>query len=159
MNGILCPQCESKLDQGVLTNADVYASIKLVKLSQKISPLEKFTLIGCRESNANYVLYLGSQDIMTIRQSRELYRILQGEFTGKIWLIHQDADDKKFIEDLFFPIKILAINRVWALGGIRKTKVIVSGRKTSKFPIDVEKVIEISNDLRKIELVVEFERK
>jgi transcription antitermination factor NusA-like protein len=159
MNGILCPQCESKLDQGVLTNADVYASIKLVKLSQKISPLEKFTLIGCRESNANYVLYLGSQDIMTIRQSRELYRILQGEFTGKIWLIHQDADDKKFIEDLFFPIKILAINQVWALGGIRKTKVIVSGRKTSKFPIDVEKVIEISNDLRKIELVVEFERK
>ena len=159
MNGILCPQCESKLDQGVLTNADVYASIKLVKLSQKISPLEKFTLIGCRESNANYVLYLGSQDIMTIRQSRELYRILQGEFTGKIWLIHQDADDKKFIEDLFFPIKILAINQVWALGGVRKTKVIVSGRKTSKFPIDVEKVIEISNDLRKIELVVEFERK
>jgi len=159
MNGILCPQCESKLDQGLLTNADVQASIKLVKLSQKISPIEKFTLNACRQSSADYVLYLGSQDIMTIRQSRELYRILQGEFTGKIWLIHHDADDKKFIEDLFFPIKILAINQVWGLGGLRKTKVIVSGRKTPKFPIDVDKVIGISHDLRKIELVVEFERK
>jgi transcription antitermination factor NusA-like protein len=96
---------------------------------------------------------------MTIRQSRELYRILQGEFSGKIWLVHQDPDDKKFIEDVFFPIKILAINQVWAVGGIRKTKVIVSGRKTPRFPIDINKVIAIVHDLRKIELVVEFERK
>jgi transcription antitermination factor NusA-like protein len=159
MNGILCPQCESKLDQGILTRADVDASIKLVKLSQKIPQIEKFTLNSCRESNGDYVIYLGSQDIMTIRQSRELYRILQGEFSGKIWLVHQDSDDKKFIEDMFFPIKILAINQVWALGGLRKTKVIVSGKKTVKFPIDANKVIAISNDLRKIELVVEFERK
>jgi transcription antitermination factor NusA-like protein len=159
MNGILCPQCESKLDQGVLTKADVDASIKLVKLSQKIPQMEKFTLNSCRESIGDYVIYLGSQDIMTIRQSRELYRILQGEFTGKIWLVHQDSDDKKFIEDVFFPIKILAINHVWALGGLRKTKVIVSGKKTAKFPIDVNKVIAIAHDLRKIELVVEFERK
>jgi transcription antitermination factor NusA-like protein len=159
MNGILCPQCESKLDQGLLTRADVDASIKLVKLSQKIQQIEKFTLNSCRESNGDFVIYLGSQDIMTIRQSRELYRLLQGEFSGKIWLVHQDSDDKKFIEDVFFPIKILAINQVWALGGLRKTKVIVSGKKTSKFPIDVNKVIAIAHDLRKIELVVEFERK
>ena len=132
MNGILCPQCESKLDHGVLTKADVDASIKLVKLSQKIPQIEKFTLNSCSESNGDFVIYLGSQDIMTIRQSRELYRILQGEFSGKIWLVHQNSDDKKFIEDVFFPIKILAINQVWALGGLRKTKVIVSGKKTSQ---------------------------
>jgi transcription antitermination factor NusA-like protein len=159
MNGILCPQCESKLEQGALTKSDVDASIKLVKLSQKIRSIEKFTLNSCRESHGDYVLYLSSQDIMTVRQSRELYRILQGEFPGKIWLVHEDCDDKKFIEDVFFPIKILAINQVWALGGLQKTKVIVSGKKTSRFPIDVDKVIAISYDLRKIDLVVEFERK
>ncbi len=159
MNGILCPQCESKLEQGLIKKSDVDASIKLVKLSQKISPLEKFTLYSCQESNGDYVLFLSGPDIMTIRQSRELYRIIQGEFSGKIWLVHHDSDDKKFIEDMFFPIKILAINQVWALGGQRKTKVIVSGRKTARFPIDVDKVVKISEDLRKIELVVEFERK
>ena len=159
MNGILCPQCESKLDQGKLTKADVEASIKLVHLSQKIPQIEKFTLNSCQESNGNYVLYLKSGDIMTVRKSRELYRILQGEFPGKIWLVQEDSDYKKFIEDLFFPIKILTINQVWAPGGLRKTKVIVSGRKTPRFPIDVDKVIAIAKDLRKIELIVEFERK
>ena len=84
---------------------------------------------------------------------------MQREFPGKIWIVEIECDDKKFIEDMFFPIKILAINQVWMPGGIRKTKVIVSGRRTPRFPIDVEKVIAISKDIRKIELVVEFERK
>lgn len=159
MNGILCPQCESKLDSGKLSKADVDASIKLVQLSQKIPQIEKFTLNSCQESNGNFVLCLNSTDIMTIRQSRELYGILQGEFPGKMWLVEDGADDKKFIEDMFFPIKTLAINHVWAPGNVRKTKVIVSGKKTSRFPIDVDKVIAISQHLRKIELVVEFERK
>lgn len=159
MNGILCPQCESRLDSGVLTRADVDASIKLVQLSQKIPQIEKFTLNSCQESRGDYVLYLNSTDIMIVRQSRELYRILQGEFKGKIWLVEEGCDDKKFIEDLFFPIRILAINQLWAPGGVQKTKVIVSGRKTPRFPIDVDKVITISKDLRKIELVVEFEKK
>ena len=159
MNGILCPQCESKLDSGKLTKTDVEAAIKLVHLSQKIPQIEKFTLNSCQESNGNYVLYLSSSDIMMVRQSRELYRLLQGEFPGKIWLVEESASDKKFIEDLFFPIKILAINHVWALGGIQKTKVIVSGKRTPRFPIDTDKVVSISKDLRRIELAVEFERK
>ena len=159
MNGILCPQCESKLDSGKLTRADVEAAIKLVHLSQKIPQIEKFTLNSCQESIGNYVLYLSGSDIMTVRQSRELYRLLQGEFPGKIWLVEENASDKKFIEDLFFPIKILAINRVWALGGIQKTKVIVSGKRTPRFPIDTDKVVSIAKDLRGIDLAVEFERK
>ena len=159
MNGILCPQCESKLDSGKLTKTDVEAAIKLVHLSQKIPQIEKFTLNSCQESTGNYVLYLSSSDIMMVRQSRELYRLLQGEFPGKIWLVEESASDKKFIEDLFFPIKILAINRVWVPGGIQKTKVIVSGKRTPRFPIDTDKVVFISKDLRGIELAVEFERK
>jgi len=159
MNGILCPQCESKLDSGKLTKTDVEAAIKLVHLSQKIPQIEKFTLNSCQESTGNYVLYLSSSDIMMVRQSRELYRLLQGEFPGKIWLVEENASDKKFIEDLFFPIKILAINRVWVPGGIQKTKVIVSGKRTPRFPIDTDKVVFISKDLRGIELAVEFERK
>ncbi|HEV2193611.1 MAG TPA: transcription elongation factor NusA [Nitrosopumilaceae archaeon] len=135
------------------------AAIKLVHLSQKIPQIEKFTLNSCQESTGSYVLYLSSLDIMTVRQSRELYGLLQGEFPGKIWLVEESASDKKFIEDLFFPIKILAINRVWVPDGIQRTKVIVSGKRTPRFPIDTDKVISIAKDLRGIDLAVEFERK
>lgn len=159
-SGILCPQCESKLDSGKLTKADVEAAIKLVGLAQKNSQIEKFTLNSCQESEGNYVLYLSHIDIMAIRQSRVLYRLLQNEFPGKIWLVEEEgANDKNFLTDLFFPIKILVINSVWTLGGIQKTKIIVSGRKTPRFPIAIEKVISIAKNLRGIDLVVEFEVK
>ncbi len=82
-----------------------------------------------------------------------------GKFPAKIWLVEEGASDTKFIEDLFFPIKILAINRVWAPGGIQKSKVIVSGKRTPRFPIDIERVVSIAKDLRRIELAIEFERK
>jgi hypothetical protein len=53
MNGILCPQCELKLDSGKLTRADVETAIKLAHLSQKIPQIEKFTLNSCQESTWN----------------------------------------------------------------------------------------------------------
>lgn len=158
-NGILCPQCESKLDSGKLTKADVEAAIKLVSLGQKNPQIEKFTLNSCQESVGNYVLYLSHDDIMTIRQSRELHRLLQNEFPDKIWLVEEGASDKTFLTDLFFPTKILAINSVWVPGGIQKTKVIVSGKKTPRFPIDIDKVISVAKNLRGIDLAVEFEVK
>ena len=96
-NAVLCPQCEGKVETGQLTKADVEASIVLAK-----------------------------NDIMKIRQSRTLYRLLQDQFKEKIWLVEADETDKKFIEDLFFPTKILAINAVWAQG-IQKTKAVGSG--------------------------------
>lgn len=157
-SGILCPQCESKLESGAITRADVDASIKLVKLGEKNSQVDKFRLISCREADGNYVLFLHRDDIMTIRQSRQLYRLLQNEFSGKIWLVEENASDKKFLEDLFFPTKILATSSVWIPGNIKKTKVIVSGRWTPRFPIDIDQVVKIVKAIRGLDISVEFER-
>lgn len=156
-NAILCPQCESKLEKGQLTKADVDASIKIAKLAKTNSEIDKFTLFSCSEISGEYVLYLAKSDIETIRQSRTLYRTLQAEFPGKIWIVESEANDRKFIEDLFFPTKILSINVVWVPGGIQKTKIIVSGKWTTRFPIDITKVAEIVKQIRQLDVVIEFE--
>ena len=105
------------------------------------------------------MLSLAKNDIMIIRQSRTLYRILQEQFKGKIWLVEADETDKRFIEDLFFPTKILSINAVWAPGGVQKTKAVVSGKWTPKFPIDTEKVVQIVRNARNLDIEIEFEDK
>jgi hypothetical protein len=46
MNGILCPQCESKLDSGKLTKTDVEAAIKLAHLSKKIPQIDTDKVIS-----------------------------------------------------------------------------------------------------------------
>jgi transcription antitermination factor NusA-like protein len=157
-NAVLCPQCEGKVDSGVLTKADVDASITLAKIAKTNKEIENFSLHSCKEFQGNFILSLAKNDIMAVRQSRTLYRLFQDQFKGKIWLVEADETDKKFIEDLFFPIKILAINVVWTKG-VQKTKAVVSGKWTPKFPIDTKKVIEIVKNIRNLDIEIEFEDK
>ena len=157
-NAVLCPQCESKVDSGELTKADVETSIALEKIAKSNKEIEDFSLYSCKEFQGNLILELAKNDIMKIRQSRTLYRLLQDQFKEKIWLIETGETDKKFIEDLFFPTKILAINAVWT-GGIQKTKAVVSGKWTPKFPIDTKKVVEIVKNARNLDIEIEFEDK
>jgi len=158
-NAVLCPKCEEKVETGELTKADIDASIILANTAKSNKEIENFTLFSCKEFEGNFVLSLAKNDIMIIRQSRTLYRLLQEQFKGKIWLVEDDENDKRFIEDLFFPTKILSINAVWAPGGIHKTKAIVSGKWTPKFPIDTEKVIQIVRNVRNLDIEIEFEDK
>jgi len=158
-NSILCPQCESKVESGDLTRADVDASIILANIAKSNKEIEDFTLHSCKEFDGNFVLTLAKNDIMKIRQSRTLYRLFQNQFKGKIWLVEAEETDKRFIEDLFFPTKILSINAVWAPGGVQKTKAVVSGKWTPKFPIDTEKVVQIVKNARNLDIEIEFEDK
>ena len=158
-NAVLCPQCEGKVESGVLSQADVDASIILANISKTNKEIDSFTLHSCKEFDGNYVLTFAKNDIMRIRQSRTLYRLLQDQFKGKIWLVEADETDKKFIEDMFFPTKILSINAVWAPGGVQKTKAVVSGKWTRRFPIDTEKVVQIVKNARNLDIEIEFEDK
>ena len=155
-NAVLCPQCETKVETGKLTKADVDASIILAKIAKTNREIENFSLYSCKEFQGNFILALAKNDIMAIRQSRTIYKLLQNQFQEKIWLVEAEETDKKFIQDLFFPTKILAINVVWA-EGIQKTKAVVLGKWTPKFPIDTKKVIEIVKNVRNLDIEIEFE--
>ena len=140
-NKVLCPQYEDKVSDGTLAQADVDASVILAKIANTTNEIGDFTPYSCKEFDGNFVLYLAKIDILMIRQSRTLYGQLQGQFKGKIWLVESDETDKKFIEDLFFPTRILSINSVWVPSKVRRTKAVVSGKWALKFPIDTEKVV------------------
>ncbi|HUT05778.1 MAG TPA: transcription elongation factor NusA [Nitrosopumilaceae archaeon] len=158
-NSVLCPQCEKRVEEGEITKADVDASIKLANLAKSNQEIDKFTLYSCREFDGNFVLSFSKNDILTIRQSRVFYRLLQDQFQGKIWLVEAEENDQKFIEDMFFPTKILSINSVWPPGQMQKTKAVVSGKWTPRFPINTEAVIQIVKDARNLDIEIEFENK
>jgi transcription antitermination factor NusA-like protein len=158
-NAVICPKCESNVESGIITEADVDASIILARLAKSNKIIDKFSLYSCKKFNGNFVLTLARNDIMAIRQNSVLYKLLQDQFHGKIWLVEDDESDKKFIEDLFFPTKILSINSVWIPGGVQKTKAVVSGRWTPKFPIDTNKIIQIVKNARNLDIEIEFEEK
>jgi transcription antitermination factor NusA-like protein len=155
--GTLCSKCEDRLRSGHLTQADVECAVKLVKIAERDQEINKFTMINAYHVNGDIVLVLQRSDLSTIRSNVELSRKIQQQFQSKVWFVEAEATDRRFLENLFFPARILTINLIWLPDGNKLTKVIVAAKDAQVSGIDVEQIQKITKTVRNIELLVDFE--
>ena len=108
----------------------------------------------------DFVIALSGSDISTIRLNPTLLKKFEDEFQSKVWFVETQSTDKRFIENLFFPTKVLAVNILWLPDGSKLTKVIISAsdkiEPQQQHP-NIEKVKQIAKKIKNIELLVEFE--
>lgn len=156
--GILCPICDDKLQSGAISKTDVEVSGKLVKLMEKITSLEKVSLQKAFTVNGDYVLAFGHGDLLRLKSESGIIKKLSEALNRRVWLIEAETTDRKMLEDLVFPIRVLTVNVVWLPDGSKMTKMVIPGRRTSRFPIDLDRVKAIAKTVRGIELLVEFEK-
>ena len=103
--GILCNMCESKLNSGQITKSDVDSSIIITKLAQKNSEIDKMTLISSKEIDDEVILVFKSSDVRIIRSNAKLYEIIQQSFKKNVWIVESDSNDRRFLENLFYPTR------------------------------------------------------
>ena len=154
--GVLCPKCESRLKNGELSNVDVECSIKLIKLSHKNQDIDKLNLIGSQKIDEDYVLILKDSNVSHINSNDKLVSSVEEEFKGKVWFVEANSSIRRFLENLFFPIRILKTNMIWLPDGNQVTQVTIESKDYEKFISIIEKIKRIVNAVRKIELVVEI---
>lgn len=154
--GTLCSKCESKLKTGHLSVGDVEASIKLTQLAEKNNIIDKFTLVGAYKIEEKLVLILPTADISTLRSDNELLNKIKKEFNNNVWFVESGASERRFIENLIFPIKISAINLVWLPDGNKITKIIVSNKKNQNKKVDTNIITKIAKEIKNIELLIEY---
>ncbi len=155
--GILCPKCEARLKGGHISEIDVEASIKLTKLAEKVPELDKVSLIRAQVVDDVYLLTFAAGNLNILRANPSLHRSIDEAMGGKTMLIEAGSTDRKMLEDIFYPVRILTVNVVWLPDGSKLTKVIIPGRKTGRFPLDVELIKKVVKAVRNIDLLVEFE--
>jgi transcription antitermination factor NusA-like protein len=154
--GSLCSKCESKLKTGHLSGGDVEASIKLTRLAETNNILDKFTLVGAYKIEEKLVLILTPSDISILRSDIELLNKIKKEFNDNVWFVESGASERRFIENLIFPIKISSINLVWLPDGNKLTKIIISNKKNQNKKIDSNNVTKIAKEIKNIELLIEY---
>jgi transcription antitermination factor NusA-like protein len=98
---------------------------------------------------------LRGSDVSELRGNEELASKIEKHMGQKVWFIETEASDRRFIESLFHPLKVLSVNFFWLPGANKLTKVIVAD-DGKNVPIDIEKVQKIAKAIRNIELLVEF---
>jgi len=156
--GILCGNCEARLRRGEITKADVEASKAVAHLSDRIPELARASLKRAFEANGSYVLEFDQSDMAALRSNPMLQSELEGALKGKVWLVGAGGSDRRFLEDVFFPARVLTVNTVWLPDGEKKTKVIVPAKRSERRIGDFDKLREAVKQARGIELLVETER-
>ena len=97
-------------------------------------------------------------DAVLVRSKPEIKQKLADMLKGKVWVIATSNSDKRFLEELFYPIRILTVNTVWLPDGSKLTKVIIPGRRPERLRGEIEVLKKIVKQVKGIELLVESER-
>jgi transcription antitermination factor NusA-like protein len=151
---ILCAKCETRLRLGQLTDTDIEGAIKITRLAERNQDVSKFTMTFASKVDGDFIIALSGPDISIIRSNSTLSKKFEDEFQSKVWFVEAEANDKRFIENLFFPIRVLAVNVIWLPDGSKLTKVIISASNKSEVS-KIEKIKQIAKKIRNIELLVE----
>jgi transcription antitermination factor NusA-like protein len=154
-SGVLCRTCEAKLKSGSITQDDIDAAKKLINLADRNQEINKFTLVRGTRVNGDFVLVLRGQDVSVLRGNQELISKIEKEMGDKVWFVEAEASDRRFIESLFHPIKVLSVNFFWLPEANKLTKVVVAddGKNAQ---LNLDKVQKIAKAVRNIELLIEF---
>jgi transcription antitermination factor NusA-like protein len=156
--GILCDVCENKLESGQITPSDVDGSMILAKLAQSNSEIDKMTLFGSKEIENEVILIFKSSDVRAIRSDKKLFDLIQQSFKKNVWVVESDSNDRRFLENLFYPVGIDNINFIWLPDGKKLTRVLIDIKKIKNVKEKtLESIKKISLSIRKIELIVETE--
>lgn len=130
--------------------------MKLAKLAEHDPNINRFTLIGATKVDDVFVLILKSSDIMLIRGNSDVEKKIKKEFQSRVWFVEGDSTDRKFIENLFFPTRVLNINLIWLPGGNKVTKVIVEPNDDLRSHLDSKMIQKIAEKVKNMELVIEL---
>jgi transcription antitermination factor NusA-like protein len=157
--GVLCPKCESRLKNGELSKIDVECSMKLIKLSVMNQDIDKLNLIRSQRVDEDYVLILKDSNVSHINSNEKLVNSVEKEFNRKVWFVEANCSIRRFLENLFFPVRILKTNKIWLPDGNQVTQVTIESKDyESSFNL-IEKIKKIVDVVRKIELVVDISGK
>jgi transcription antitermination factor NusA-like protein len=153
-SGVLCRNCEARLKQGSITQDDIDATKRLSSLADHDPQINKFTLVRGTRVDGDFVLVLRGSDVSALRANKELASKIEKEMGQKVWFIESEASDRRFIENLFYPTKVLSVNFFWLPEANKLTKIIVAEDAKSA-SVNIEKVQKIAKAVRNIELMVE----
>jgi len=156
-SGILCQKCLAKLKSGEISELDLKIARLLLSLEEKHPSLQNVYFHKAIDSGKTLAIIVGHGDVpRLLGYGGKIIKALGEEVGKSVRVLEYGVDDRKFLEDLFAPLSIVAINTIWLPDGTTETRVILKKRRGAQPPFDVKALKEIANKVRNMTLRVEF---
>ena len=155
-SGILCSKCQEKLESGDVSEVDFTIARLLLSLEEQYPSLHDVHFHKAVESDRILAILVNKGDVpRLLSHGGKIVKAL-GEKTGKtIRVLEYGVTERKFLEELFVPLSILTINKIWLPDGTTETRVILNRGRRKRIP-NVKASRELAEKLRGMTIRVEF---
>jgi transcription antitermination factor NusA-like protein len=142
------------MERGEINPLDLEIARLLVSIEDKYPSLQDVYLHKAVEADNVLAILVRRGDIpKMLSYGGKIIKFLEKKVKKSIRLLEYEADERKFLEDLFAPFSILTVNKIWLPDGTTETKVIL---KKKRFQLDTDAVKEIAKKVHGITLRIEF---
>jgi len=156
-SGILCQKCQKKIESGQIGERDIRIAKLLMKLEEKYPVLQKTRFYNAHEVDGVLAIVVGRGNLGSFFENNGKILREVAQHTGKrVRVIEKHGDTRKFLEDLFAPVNITTINKIWLPDGTTETRVILSGRPR-RLPMKSRVLKKLAKRIRGITLRIAYE--
>jgi len=153
-SGILCSKCKRKVERGEVSKLDLEIARLLVSIEDKYPPLQDVNFHKAIEANGVLAIIVRRGDIAKmLSYGGKITKLLERKMKKSIRVLEHNSNERKFLEDLFAPLNILTINKIWLPDGSTETRVILKRKKTS---LNITAMKELAKKVQGMTLRVEF---
>jgi len=153
-SGILCSKCKRKVEKGEVSKLDLEIARLLVSIEDKYPPLQDVNFHKAIEANGVLAIIVRRGDIAKmLSYGGKITKLLEKKMKKSIRVLEHNSNERKFLEDLFAPLNILTINKIWLPDGSTETRVILKRKKTS---LNINAMKELAKKVQGMTLRVEF---
>ena len=157
LTGVLCSSCEEKLRDNEITKLDVDISIYLGQKTRGRKEYNKYKFNKALYIEDYLVLVFEGEINKAIKNDKEkIFKEMEEKFRVKVFVVEQQENLRKFIEKLFYPIQVKALNMIWIPDGSVETKVILGGRIGKK---RINLMNKITKKIKNIEIQAEYQQR
>ncbi len=156
-SGMLCQRCAAKVKAGDISDLDLRVARLLLSLEEKYPSLQNVCFYRAVDANKTLAVLVGRGDMPRILgYGGKIIKAISDETGKSVRVLEHGVDDRKFLEDLFIPLSILTINKIWLPDGTTETRVILRRKRGGQLPFNLKAIKEIAQNFRKMSLRVEF---
>jgi len=156
-SGILCPKCRAKIEKGEVTQRDLEIARLLISIENEYPLLQNVYFRGTIEADNILAILVRRGDATKILSyGGKIIKFLESKTGKDIRILEYNAGERKFIEDLFAPLPVLAINKIWLPDGSIETRVILKGKDKRRSSLNINAMKEIARRVKGLTLRIEF---
>ncbi len=141
-----------------MTDTDIKVVRILLSLEEKYLSLQKIYFYKAYEADNVLALVVGRGSSKQFQaDEREIARNLANKTKKRIRIFENRGDPRAFLEELFAPVSITTINKIWLPDGSQETRVVLPGH-SRRLPLKSNVMKGLAKQIRGITLRIAFEQ-